>query len=233
MLYIKCLKFLGFVVYEVIFFCMLLFLYSLLAVANDIDSDFSTNLTTCINKHGNELSIPAGPGFDKHILPKLKQGDATPASALGVTTVTTDVAFCLNESLKEKIYIFDTTQNTGGVKGAYPYVSPYYYSQNIKPDMIDFFLKGNFETPILVYCYNANCLSSWKMASSFSLMGYKNVIWMRDGIKVWVEKGYPTEDISFRSYNESNGIYRARLSKNNDYCDLSQLSKTILNYLKI
>lgn len=214
------------------FLLMVLFLYSPLTISKDIDLDFSANLKKCINRHGNEISVPAGPDFGNLSSSKLIQGDATPESAPGATTVTADVAFCLTESLKGKMYIFDTTENTGGIKGAYPYVRPYYYNKNIRPEMIDFFLKGSYDTPILVYCYNANCHSSWNMVSSFSLMGYKNVIWMRDGIKVWVEKGYPTENIGFRSYNESNGLYKARLSKKNDYCDMSKTSKAILNYFK-
>ena len=46
---------------------------------------------------------------------------------------------------------------------------------------------------IVIYCNGIRCWKSYKASVVAVERGYKKVYWLRDGIKAWIEKGYPTE----------------------------------------
>ncbi len=46
---------------------------------------------------------------------------------------------------------------------------------------------------IVAYCNGTTCWMSPKAVTALVKMGYTNVYWFREGMKVWNEKGYPVE----------------------------------------
>ena len=46
---------------------------------------------------------------------------------------------------------------------------------------------------IVVYCFDADCPSSERLASEMKFMGYDNVMIYEDGWDTWQNMGYPIE----------------------------------------
>ena len=49
------------------------------------------------------------------------------------------------------------------------------------------------KTKIVVYCNSASCFQSPKASLALVKMGYKRIYWMRNGMNLWKQKGYPVE----------------------------------------
>lgn len=217
---------------RVFFFALTISLFTPFAFAKNSNVEFDEILRGCISDNGNELTLPLGPEVKKSYPIRIKRGEMTPAGVEGVVTISPLVAYCVAERLDTDLIIFDLTSSVMGLKGAYPFTKPYYYNGTGPSDLVEFLLKGNLDIPVLVYCASQSCSSSLEMAITLSLMGYKNILWLRDGLNGWIDKGYPVVDISSRSYLATNGQFKVRLSSDQGVCDLSRLSRPDLQYYK-
>lgn len=54
---------------------------------------------------------------------------------------------------------------------------------------------GNRDAPIVFFCLK-DCWMSWNAAKRALEMGYRNVMWFRDGTDGWQELGYPLVDVA-------------------------------------
>ena len=52
---------------------------------------------------------------------------------------------------------------------------------------------GERDRGLLFYCL-ADCWMSWNAAKRALALGYRRVVWYRDGLDGWVEAGLPTQD---------------------------------------
>jgi PQQ-dependent catabolism-associated CXXCW motif protein len=53
---------------------------------------------------------------------------------------------------------------------------------------------GNRDAPIVIFCLK-DCWMSWNAAKRALELGYRNVMWFRDGTDAWQELGYPLIDV--------------------------------------
>jgi PQQ-dependent catabolism-associated CXXCW motif protein len=54
---------------------------------------------------------------------------------------------------------------------------------------------GNRDAPIVIFCLK-DCWMSWNAAKRALELGYRNVMWFRDGTDAWQELGYPLIDVA-------------------------------------
>ena len=54
---------------------------------------------------------------------------------------------------------------------------------------------GNRDAPIVIFCLR-DCWMSWNAAKRALELGYRNVMWFRDGTDAWQELGYPLIDVA-------------------------------------
>ena len=54
---------------------------------------------------------------------------------------------------------------------------------------------GNRDSPLVFFCLK-DCWMSWNAAKRALELGYRNVMWFRDGTDGWQELGYPLVDVA-------------------------------------
>ena len=69
----------------------------------------------------------------------------------------------------------------------------------LPPVLVDYFTEalrsfsgGDFDRPLVFYC-RSECWMSWNAAKRALTLGYRHVLWYRDGIEAWQAAGQPTE----------------------------------------
>lgn len=54
--------------------------------------------------------------------------------------------------------------------------------------------KRNLDRPVLVYCHHASCQLSYNAALRLRQLGYRQILWMREGLQGWTKSGFKLAD---------------------------------------
>lgn len=122
----------------------------------------------------------------------------TPNELEGVKIISTDEAKKLMSD--KDVMIFDMRKNLHYGMGHIPgsISLPYQWitkgeipARKGKFDMLK--LPSNKEAVIIFYCESAKGWESYNASKTAQKAGYKNIMWLREGYKGWIEKGYPSD----------------------------------------
>jgi hypothetical protein len=128
-----------------------------------------------------------------------KGNQLTPPSIPGVTTITVPQANCLMDRMGKELVVAGNYSKGDAV--AYSLAMPLPgTTQKTFTDaerasitaQITTVVGTRKERPVLVYCHHESCMLSHNAAIRLVEEGYKNVFWMRDGVKGWKAAGLRT-----------------------------------------
>lgn len=174
-------------------------LYSLLAVPAAARADapmpvLATEMAECRRIVGPEASPPAATDYPGGIS---RSGNGlTPATAPGATTVPPKLAACLISAMGRQMLVLQVVSDPNGIRDAHvmPIGAPRELTaeeNKIVANNMAALTQRDLNRAVLVYCHHTSCMLSYNAALRLSEAGYKNVLWMREGIKGWKEAGLP------------------------------------------
>lgn len=148
-----------------------------------------------------------------HVKPELKLREkilhaGTPISHPGAKTVSTFQLYELLRNQKDVITINalggETTERevihggywVNGIGGADN-------SNRAKLKEVLAQLADNYDTPIVIYCFSAECWVSYNAIIHANKLNYTNLYWYRGGIEAWREAGLPIQEVQKYQYNAS------------------------------
>lgn len=133
----------------------------------------------------------------------------TPASAPGAMTVSALFARCLIERMPDRLTIVAASDEKVGIPGAVaaPVLGmggSFLDSLQSRGEATLSALTASDRTrPLLFYCRNARCFKSYNAVLRAVNAGYRNIYWLRDGLKGWTDQGLSTKAVSQIDVDES------------------------------
>lgn len=118
-----------------------------------------------------------------------------PTSVSGVLVVSPKEAKCVLDAYKD-IVVIAPMGDIMQLPGAVPILTLGTAAESHDSDarftpLVTKLTEGNLDRPILTYCHHTSCGLSYNAAIHLRRLGYRNILWMREGSQGWSKAGYP------------------------------------------
>lgn len=187
-----------------------LVLLSILATpgcASALSTSYDKNLKMCEA----QMAEPVSPYSNNQLETQYatREDTITPWKLTGATTVSSAVANCMIKAMGDSLVIVSVMNEDLGIKGSYalPDFGP---GRDLSDEesrqmgqVYAALTDQKQDRPLLVYCYGKSCFNSYHAIVHLKRMGYRNLLWMREGLAQWLTNDYPVESIGLNAYVKS------------------------------